>query len=568
MNRASDFSRRLLDGVMSGDEADIARAIEELSRSRRYLAPLAYAVGGVAMLLGGVRLLFSNWRLTLIQVLPAIWIWLAMYNLRAHLLHGREFRDLEGPFVVLVLAAIVAITIGAFFFNAVFGFAVAQGGRPDVRLAIGEARKRLRPIAATGGALGLALGLAVLLAPRAGESWFAVSLGVVIGLMMAAYVAVPSRLVGVETKASRRDRLSASAVGGLLGVALATPPYLLGRIGLLMIGSPILRWPGFVIFLVAATLQAGATSAVRAVKLGAKLGGGPKTTRSEAQPAAGALEEVRRLAVPAATVVGVSRLEGGQHADTWRVDTEDPATSVVVRQFPVGDPGFTEEERALRALDGLGGLAPVLLGGDPGGRWSQHPTSLISWLDGRPDITPADPMSWARELGSALAAVHAVPVERVAELPSVFDSGGGSREILAGPLAEGVRSRWSELVDLPQVLVHCDYWSGNVVWRDGRLTGIVDWPAASRGPRGFDLGWCRLDLVLLFDEQIADGFLTSYEAAAGQAVGDVRLWDCWALARSEDSVGSWGPNYLPLGRADLDEGELRRRHAQWTARLA
>lgn len=274
MNRAIEFSRRLLAGIKRGDEADIARAIEELSESRRYLAPLAYAVGGVAMLLGGVRLLFSNWRLTLIQVLPAVWIWLAMYNLRAHLLHGREFRELEGPLVVLLLAAIVAVTIGVFFFNAVFGFAIAQGGTPRVRRAIAEARGRLGPIVVTGGVLGLALGLAVLLAPRAGEPWFAVSLGIVIGLMMAAYVAVPSRLVGIEPLASRRDRLSASAVGGLLGVALATPPYVLGRIGLLMIGSPILRIPGFVVFLVAATLQAGATSAVRAVKMGARLGAG------------------------------------------------------------------------------------------------------------------------------------------------------------------------------------------------------------------------------------------------------------------------------------------------------
>lgn len=270
------WALRLLDGIRHGDEADIARAIEDLSRSRRYLAPLAYAVGGVAMLLGGVRLLFSNWRLTLIQVLPAVWIWLAMYNLRAHLLHGREFRELEGPLVVLLLAAIVAVTIGVFFFNAVFGFAISQGGTPRVRLAIAEARKRLAPIVVTGGALGLALGLAVLLAPRAGEPWFAVSLGVVIGLMMVTYVAVPSRLIGIEPMASRRDRLSASAVGGLLGIALATPPYILGRIGLLMIGSPFLRIPGFAVFLVAATLQAGATSAVRAVKLGARLGSADK----------------------------------------------------------------------------------------------------------------------------------------------------------------------------------------------------------------------------------------------------------------------------------------------------
>jgi hypothetical protein len=275
---------RVAAGIRAGDEADIARAIEDLSRSRRWLAPLALAVGGMAMLLGGVRVLFSNWRLTLIQVLPAVWIWLAMYELRAHVFHGRDFRELEGPLVALLILAIAAITIGAFFFNAVFGFAIAQKGTPNVRLAIAEARERPAPILLTGGALGLGLGLAVELAPRAGPPWFAISLGAIVGLMMVAYVAVPSRLVGIEPSASRRDRISASAVGGLIGVALAAPPYALGRVGLLMIGSPILRIPGFLVFLVAATLQAGATSAVRAVKMGAKLGAA-RREEDEPQPA-------------------------------------------------------------------------------------------------------------------------------------------------------------------------------------------------------------------------------------------------------------------------------------------
>jgi aminoglycoside phosphotransferase (APT) family kinase protein len=290
-------------------------------------------------------------------------------------------------------------------------------------------------------------------------------------------------------------------------------------------------------------------------------------TRSEDLPSPGALDEVRRLAGPSAVVHGAVRLDGGQHADTWRVDTENPAISVVVRQFPVGDSAPLFEQRVLRALDGLDGLAPVPLGGDLDGHRSNDPTSLISCLDGRPDITPTDPEEWARELGRALAAVHAVANERLAELPSVFDRGGGSQEMLGGPLAAEVRSRWAEIVTSPEVLTHSDYWSGNVVWRDGRLTGIVDWSDGARGPRGFDLGWCRLDLVLLFDERIADDFHAAYEAGTGQAVDEIRLWDCWAAARSADVVGSWAPNYLPLGRADLDEDELRRRHAQWTARL-
>jgi aminoglycoside phosphotransferase (APT) family kinase protein len=286
-----------------------------------------------------------------------------------------------------------------------------------------------------------------------------------------------------------------------------------------------------------------------------------------ASPSAGALEEVRRLAGSSATIDSVVRLEGGQHAGTWRVDTASPALTVVVRQFPAGDPAGAREGRILRALDGLGGLAPVLLGSDLAGRCSECPTTLISWLDGQADITPIDPDAWATQLGHALATVHAMPSDRLSALPSVFDRSGGSREALEGPVATRIRSGWSKITASPDVLTHYDYWSGNVVWRDGALTGIVDWSGGARGPRGFDVGWCRLDLYLLFDERIADVFLAAYEDATGHPVADIGLWDGWAVARSHDMVETWAANYRPLGRADLDEDELRRRHSQWTSRL-
>jgi Ser/Thr protein kinase RdoA (MazF antagonist) len=289
-------------------------------------------------------------------------------------------------------------------------------------------------------------------------------------------------------------------------------------------------------------------------------------TRSEVLPSPGALEEVRRLAGSSAAIVDVRRLEGGQHAQTWRVETVDSALNVVVREFPIGDCGASREQRVLRELDGLGGLAPVLLGSDLDRRWSAHPTTLISWLDGEPDIMPADPELWARELGHALALVHAVPVSRLADLPSVFD-GRGSQAELNGPLASRVRSRWPQIARSPAVLTHADYWSGNVAWRDGHLVGIVDWSGAARGPHGYDVGWCRLDLVLLFDGRIADIFVAAYDAASGRTLGDMVLWDAWAAARSHDVVDTWVRNYAPLGRGDLDERELLQRHSRWTARL-
>ena len=61
--------RQLVRAIDAGDESSVQTAVLQLSRSRRIFAPLALAVGALVMLFQGLKLLFSNWRLTLIQVL-------------------------------------------------------------------------------------------------------------------------------------------------------------------------------------------------------------------------------------------------------------------------------------------------------------------------------------------------------------------------------------------------------------------------------------------------------------------------------------------------------------------
>jgi hypothetical protein len=247
--------------------------VVRLSRSRRLFAPLAFVVGGFAMLFSGVKLLLSNWRLTLVQILPAMWIWVATFDLKAHALHGKSFHVLRGPILVPLVLAVVAITMACFFLNAVFGFAIVQSGRPKVRPAFARARTHLRPILISGAIVGLALGLSTLVVTRSGHPWFGISLSIVVGVMMICYVAVPARLIGVKSTASRRDKLTSSAVGGALGAVVCTPPYLLGRIGILMLGSHALFVPGLIVLTLGVTLQAGATGAVRTVKMSVKLVG-------------------------------------------------------------------------------------------------------------------------------------------------------------------------------------------------------------------------------------------------------------------------------------------------------
>jgi uncharacterized membrane protein len=263
----------LVRAIQEDDEA-MLDAVVRMSRSRRALAPLAFTVGAFAMLLDGLRLLVSNWRLTLVQILPAMWIWLALYDLRAHVLRGKTYPALRGPILIPIILAIVAVTAASFFLNAVFAFAIAQSRPPTIRTGFIAARRRLPTILTSGAVVGLLLGLAVTVATRWGSPWFALSLGVVVGLMMVCYVAVPARLIGMRTTHSTRDKMTATALGSALGATVCTPPYLLGRLGILMLGSRALLIPGLFVLTLGVTLQVGATGAVRAIKLSARLTAG------------------------------------------------------------------------------------------------------------------------------------------------------------------------------------------------------------------------------------------------------------------------------------------------------
>src|SRR5262249_46194504 len=139
-------------------------------------------------------------------------------------------------------------------------------GRPEIRPAFSEARSHGAVVLGFGVVIGLMLGTAALYFSRWGHWWFATGMSVVIAIMMLAYVLIPSRLIGVKTTYSSADKLKATAVGGAIGAAVCTPPYALGRIGILMLGSHILFIPGILLLALGLTLQAGATGAIKAIK--------------------------------------------------------------------------------------------------------------------------------------------------------------------------------------------------------------------------------------------------------------------------------------------------------------
>ncbi len=277
--------RSFIRAIQEEDEV-ILQGLLRLSERRRIFAPLAFTVGAFALLIDGLKVLLANWRLMLIQVLPALWIWLAMLDLKLHVLHGHSFKQIHGPILIPISLLVMAITTASFFLNAVFAFAIAGPRPPVIRPAVTEARCHLTQIGLYGCVVGFMLAVATMVAPRWEKPWFSVTLGAVVGLMMIIYVAVPARMIGVEAVPSKRDKLTASLLSGVLGATVSAPPYVLGRIGILMLGSRALLIPGIFVLAIGLTLQAGATSAVRAIKMSTRLAVG---ARGEPEP--GAREE-------------------------------------------------------------------------------------------------------------------------------------------------------------------------------------------------------------------------------------------------------------------------------------
>ena len=262
---------RMVVAIREGDETAVEDGLVLLSQRHPLLAPLALAVGALVMLFHGVRLLVINWRLTLVQVVPAILIWLAMFDLRLHVVQGKELDRVFGPIGVPFVAAIAALTAAAYFLNAVFAFAIAEPGTPEIRPAVVQARRHLVPVLSWGLPIGCALGFAVVMVPRWGKGWFALSLGIMVAVLMVTYVAVPSRLIGITPERSRKDQVTASVVVGVLGAVVCSPPYLLGRLGIVLLGTRSLFAVGIVMLAFAVPLQTGAVTATQAVKFSTKL---------------------------------------------------------------------------------------------------------------------------------------------------------------------------------------------------------------------------------------------------------------------------------------------------------
>ena len=65
---------------------------------------------------------------------------------------------------------------------------------------------------------------------------------------------------------------------------------------------------------------------------------------------------------------------------------------------------------------------------------------------------------------------------------------------LASDIFDTVRELESTIVRVPAVFLHMDYWPGNVLWLEDRVTAVVDWDFASYGDPALDVAYFRMNM--------------------------------------------------------------------------
>lgn len=258
--------------VAGADPAQIETAVQRFGSSRRWLAPVAWTGGALVLVVRGLKLLMLNWRLSLVEVVPALWVWLVTWDLKRHDLRASPMREVTAGQVVLGVAVAVAASVATLWFNTVFGIAISQP-TPRIAAAMREARQRRRPVLMAGTGMGVCLAAGLALIPRINQSWlFLLAALGMYSLMLVALVLGPARILGVaRLRRTPGEAVGLWVTGGALSAMVMLPGFVVDRVGVVLMGIPHLHLLGLFVLAMGVALYAAGLSSMKAVKLSMKL---------------------------------------------------------------------------------------------------------------------------------------------------------------------------------------------------------------------------------------------------------------------------------------------------------
>jgi aminoglycoside phosphotransferase (APT) family kinase protein len=230
-----------------------------------------------------------------------------------------------------------------------------------------------------------------------------------------------------------------------------------------------------------------------------------------------------------------------------------------------------DEFRILQIVQSAGVTVqtPYLL--DQSGEIFSEPYLVIEYIEGDPEFSPANITAHVRQIATQLAKIHAINEARLdlAFLPQQAEQLAHAFNARPAKLDDSldearIRNILEAVWPLPPrnapVLLHGDFWPGNILWQGGRLVGVIDWEDASAGDPLADLAVSRLDILWIFGLDAMHAFTRHYQTLLPIDLAQLPYWDLYAALRPASRIAEWAEGWPALGRPDITEETMRAGH--------
>lgn len=291
------------------------------------------------------------------------------------------------------------------------------------------------------------------------------------------------------------------------------------------------------------------------------------------------LEQVVKLVAPGSTLLRSWPLQGGISAQMTAFEVQRPggqSRKMILRrpseQALQFDPCSAEDEFRVLQLTASLGLAtqtPYFL--DRSGTIFPEPYLVIEYVEGTPEFPSSPPDNFTSQLARHLAMIHCADYSKqdVTFLPKAADecvevSRRTPTKVQNALEVHQIRERLENCSFLPQrnqsTLLHGDFWPGNILWRGGTITAVIDWEDAQLGDPLIDFAISRLDILWIFGFDAFQSFTRHYQSLMDIDYAKLPYCDLCAALRLARLIGAelteWTAFFIPLGRHDITEHTL------------
>ncbi len=262
---------------------------------------------------------------------------------------------------------------------------------------------------------------------------------------------------------------------------------------------------------------------------------------------------------PGAEVLSARVLEGGISAEVTAIDyrsSNGVISRAVLRQHGEDQLEWTPDNaaiefRLLKLLERTNVPAPKPLHLDTSCTEFSAPVLVLEYIEGETLYEPQDPLRCLHQHAEALTTINAIttkthdlsflPAQRERNEAWLADRDHPPDETLQEPLIlEVLNANWPLPQNNALTLLHGDYWPGNVLFKDGAITAIIDWEDVMLGDPIEDLAIARMEVMWMFGAEAMEAFTARYvDLRPGMDVSALPLWDLNAALRPTGQLSRW-----------------------------